>query len=94
MRVWAKMHAKCVRLRNVRQDNTMYTTGTLSLNVYETNTVLKLINLNLLIDVERVPSEIGESPNEEANFPQSPKNKQIDCVSDNDCFAYELITKS
>ena len=71
MRVWAKMHAKCVRLRNVRQDNTMDTAGTLSLNVYETNTVLKLINLNLLIDVERVPSEIGESPNsnEDANFP-------------------------
>ena len=71
MRVWAKMQGKCVRLRNVRQDNTMDTAGTLSLNVYETNTVLKLINLNLLIDVERVPSEIGESPNsnEDANFP-------------------------
>ena len=48
----------------------MDTAGTLSLNLYETDTVLKLINLNLLIDVERVPSEIDESPNsnEDANF--------------------------
>ena len=71
MRVWAKMHTKCVRLRSVRQDNTMYTAGTLSLNVYETNTALKLINLNLLMVVERVPSETGESPNsnKEGNFP-------------------------
>ena len=48
----------------------MDTAGTLSLNLYEIDTVLKLINLNLLIDVERVPSEIEESPNsnKDANF--------------------------
>ena len=71
MRAWAKIHGKCVRLRNVRQDNTMDTAGTLSLKLYEIDLVLKLINLNLLIDVDRVPSEIDESPNsnEDPNFP-------------------------
>ena len=69
MRACAKMHGKCVRLQNVRQDNTMDTAGTLSLNLYEIGMVLKLVNL--LIDVERVPSEIHESPysNEDFNFP-------------------------
>ena len=51
------MHGKCVRRRNERQDNTMDRAGTLPLNLYETDTVLKLVNLNLLIDVERVPSD-------------------------------------
>ena len=45
--------------------------GTLSLNLYEIDPVLKLLNLNLLIATERVPSEIDESPysDEDADFP-------------------------
>ena len=41
MRAWAKMHGKSVRKRNVRQDNTMDRAGTLPLNLYETETVLR-----------------------------------------------------
>ena len=41
MREWAKMHGKSVRKRNVRQDNTMDRAGTLPLNLYETETVLR-----------------------------------------------------
>ena len=45
--------------------------STLPLNLYETDAVLKLVNLNLLIDVERVPSESNEPPNsnEDASLP-------------------------
>ena len=56
MRTWAKMHGKSVRQRNVRQDNTMDRAGTLPLNLNETETVLKPVNLNPLIGVERVPT--------------------------------------
>ena len=41
MRAWAKMHGKSVRQRNVREDNTMDRAGTLPLNLYETETVLR-----------------------------------------------------
>ena len=41
MRAWAKMHGKSVRKRNVRQDNTMDRAGTLPLNLYETEKVLR-----------------------------------------------------
>ena len=41
MRAWAKMHSKSVGQRNVRQDNTMDRAGTLPLNLYETETVLR-----------------------------------------------------
>ena len=61
MRAWAKVQGKCFRRRN--EDNTMDRASTLPLNLYETNAVLKLVNLNLLIDVERVPSESNEPPN-------------------------------
>jgi len=44
MMAWAKMYGKSVRQRNVRQDNTMDRAGTLPLNLYETETVLKLVN--------------------------------------------------
>ena len=54
MRAWAKMHGKSVRKRNVRQDNTMDKVGTLPLNLYETETVLKPVNLNSLIQM-RMP---------------------------------------
>ena len=35
------MHGKSVRQRNVRQDNTMDRAGTLPLNLYEAETVLR-----------------------------------------------------
>ena len=38
------MHGKCVRQRNVRQDNEIDRAGTLPLNLYEPYTVLKAIN--------------------------------------------------
>ena len=41
MRAWGKMHGKSARQRNVRQDNTMDRAGTLPLNLYETETVLR-----------------------------------------------------
>ena len=60
MRAWAKMHGKSVRQRNVRQDNTMDRVGTLPLNLYETETVFKLVNSKSLKGAERVPSECDE----------------------------------
>ena len=86
MRAWAKMHGKCVTQRNVRQDNKMDRAGTSPLNLYGTDTVLKPINLNLLISVERVLSESDEPPNsnEDASLPESPNNEQVDSFSDSD----------
>ena len=73
MRTWAKMHGKCVRQRNVRQDNIMDRAGIWPLNLYETDTVLKPVNVNLLIGVERVASEHDELSNsiEDASLPES-----------------------
>ena len=87
MRAWAKMHSKSVRQQNVRQDNTMDRAGTLPLNLYETETVLKPVNLNSLIGVERVPSESDEPPNsnEDASLPpESPNNERVESFSASD----------
>ena len=87
MRAWAKMHGKSVRQRNVRQDNTMDRAGTLPLNLYETETVLKPVNLNSLKAVERVPSESDELPNSNEDVslpPKSPNNEQVDSFSASD----------
>ena len=87
MRAWAKMHGKSVRQRNVRQDNTMDRVGTSPLNLYETETVLKPVNLNSQIGVERVPSESDEPPNsnEDASLPpESPNNERVDIFSASD----------
>jgi len=89
MRAWAKMHGKSVRQRNVRQDNTMDRAGTLPLNLslYETETVLKPVNLNSLKAVERIPSESDEPPNSNEDVslpPKSPNNKQVDSFSASD----------
>ena len=91
MKAWAKMHGKSVRPRNVRQDNTMDRAGTLPLNLYETETVLKPVNLNSLIGIERVPSERDETPNsnEDASLPpESPNNEQVDSFSASDSDSY------
>ena len=84
MRAWAKMHGKCFRQRNVRQDNTMDRAGTLPLNLYETETVLKPVNLTSLKAVERVPSESDKPPNSNEDVilpPKSPNNEQVDSLS-------------
>ena len=78
MRAWAKMLCKSVRQRNVRQDNTMDRAGTLPLNLYETETVLKPVNLNSLKAVERKPSGSDEPPNSNEDVslpPKSPNNQ-------------------
>ena len=74
-------------LRQNRQDNTMDRAGTLPLNLYETETVLKPVNLNSMIGVERVPSESDEPPNsnEDASLPpESPNNERLDSFSASD----------
>jgi len=48
---------------NARQNNTIDREGILPLNFYESDTVLKPVNLNLMIGIERVPSESDELPN-------------------------------
>ena len=87
MRAWAKMHGKSVRQRNVRQDNTMDRAGTLPLNLYETETVLKPVDLNSLKGVERIPNESNEpaNSNEDASLPpESLNNEQVDSFSSSD----------
>ena len=64
MRAWAKMRGKSVRQQHVRQDNTMDMAGTLPLNLCETETVLKPVNLNSLKGMERVPNENVEPRNQ------------------------------
>ena len=84
MRAWAKMHGKSVRQGNVRQDNTMNRAGTLPLNLYETETVLKPVNMNSLKGVERIPNESNKpaNSNEDASLPpESPNNEQVDSFS-------------
>ena len=49
MRFWAKRFGKCVRQRNVRQDNTKDRAGTLPLNLYETQTVLNPLDLSSVL---------------------------------------------
>ena len=59
--------------------------GTLPLNLYETETVLKPVNS--LIGVERVPSENDEPPNsnEDASLPpESPNNEWVNSFSASD----------
>ena len=55
-------------------------TGPLPLNLYETETVLKPVNLNSLKGAEIVPSERDAEPpnsNEDVSLsPQSPNNEQ------------------
>ena len=48
MRSWAKKHGKSVRQRNVRQNNTKDRAGTLPLNLYESETILNPLNLQLM----------------------------------------------
>ncbi|CAB4020104.1 Hypothetical predicted protein [Paramuricea clavata] len=61
MRLWAKRHGKCVRQRNVRQDNTKDRAGTLPINLYECETTLNPLNLKELKDLSTEHSKSSES---------------------------------
>ena len=67
MRLWAKRFGKCVRQRNVRQDNTMDRAGTLPLNLYETQTSLDPLDLQFVFPHAQssVPDESPESETDE-----------------------------
>ena len=59
------------------------------LNLYETETVLKPVNLNSLMGVEKGPCKSDEPPNsnEDAQFnlpPESPINERVDSFSASD----------
>lgn len=56
MRAWARMHLKSVRQRTFRQDNTMDRAGTLFLNLYGTETVLKPLDLNTVMNSGQMAS--------------------------------------
>ena len=61
--------------------------GTFPLNLYETETVLKPVNLNSLKGVESIPNESKEpaNSNEDARLPpESPNNEQVDSFSSSD----------
>ena len=96
MRAWAKMHGKSVRQRNVRQDNRMDRAGTLPLNLYETETALKPVNLNSLKGMERVPSENVEPRNSDDDVSdslpaKSPDNEQEDSFRTSDSDSEEEV---
>ena len=58
--------------------------GTLPLNLHESATVLKPVNLNSLKDVERISNKSNEpaNANEDASLPpESPNNEQVDGFS-------------
>ena len=60
----------------------------------ETETVLKPVNLNSLIGVDRVRSEIDEPPNsnEDASLPpESPNNERVDSFSASDSDSEEEV---
>ena len=57
MRLWAKRFGKCVRQRNVRQDNTMDRAGTLPLNLYETQTSLNPLDLQFVFPHAQIKAQ-------------------------------------
>ena len=66
MRSWAKMHGKSVRQRNVRQDNAKDRARKLPLNLYESETILNPLNLQLVTTgvqpdiIESLDNEVRE----------------------------------
>ncbi|CAH3190892.1 unnamed protein product [Porites evermanni] len=83
MRSWAKKHGKSVRQRNVRQDNTKDRAGTLPLNLYESETILNPLNLQLVTTgvqpdiIESLDNEVREEHTTEQPEP-------IDTYSESD----------
>ena len=83
MRSWAKKHGKSVRQRNVRQDNIKDRTGTPPLNLYESETILNPLNLQLVASgvqpdiIESLDNEVREEHTTEQPEP-------IDTYSESD----------
>ena len=75
MRPWAKKHGKSARQRNVRQDNTKDRAGTLPLNLYESETILNPLNLQLVKTgvqpdiIESLDNEVREEHTTEQPVP-------------------------
>ena len=71
MRSWAKKDGKSVRQRNVRQDNTKDRAGTLPWHLYESETILNPMNLQLLTTgvqpdiIESLDNEVREEHTEQ-----------------------------
>ena len=67
IRLWAKRFGKCIRQRDVRQDNTMDRAGTLPLNLCETQTSLNPLDLQFEFPHAQssVPDESQESETDE-----------------------------
>ena len=87
MRSWAKKHGKSVRQRNVREDNTMDRAGTLPLNLYESETILNRLNLQLVTTgvqpdiIESLDNEVRE---EHTTEQPEPTDTYSDSDSDTD----------
>ena len=83
MRPWAKRDGKSVRQRNVRQDNTKDRAGTLPWNLYESETILNPMNLQLVTTgvqpdiIESLDNEVREEHTTEQPEP-------IDTYSESD----------
>ena len=83
MRSWAKKHGKSVRQRNVRQDNTKDRAGTLPLNLYESETILNPLNLQLVTTGVQ-PDIIESLDNEVREEHITEQPEPIDTYSDTD----------
>ena len=83
MRSWAKKHCKSGRQRNVRQDNIKDRARTLPLNLYESETILNPLNLQLVTTgvqpdiIESLDNEVREEHTTEQPEP-------IDTYSESD----------
>ena len=83
MRSWAKKHGKSVRQRNVREDNTMDRAGTLPLNLYESETILNPLNLQLVTTGVQ-PDIIESLDNEVREEHTTEQPESIDTYSESD----------
>ena len=87
LRSWAKKHGKSVTQRNVREDNTMDRAGTLPLNLYESETILNRLNLQLVTTgvqpdiIESLDNEVRE---EHTTEQPEPTDSYSDSDSDTD----------
>ena len=103
MRLWAKRFGKCVRQRNVRQDNTMDRAGTLPLNLYETQTSLDPLDLQFVFPHAQssVPDESPESETDEhpvevitcTDQRHDYSSRNIDCADDRIGFHMVMSTR-
>ena len=84
MRFWAKQYGKCVRQRNVRQDNTMDRAGTLPLNLYETETVLNPLDLHSIMPALQASPSSMPDQSDESHEVEVITTEQQDLYSDSE----------